>query len=142
VATHEGRQHLRNKGEPKMTAPLRIPAICGWIYILHLHQALGLNACHYTGSTLFLQRRMKKHARGHGSRFMKAVRDKKIPWELARAAQAPLATVRKLEQTLKSQKNTPLYCPICTSFPACLPGSYDIPPETIRHLNFQKDLAT
>lgn len=90
----------------------------GFVYLIHLHQPLNAHCQHdkrtvkhYIGWCKDLAARIQSHERGRGSSFMRAVKAHDIPFTVARVWQGD----RKLERTLKNQKNAARFCPCCST---------------------------
>ncbi len=83
------------------------------VYLLHFSRPIA-HARHYLGSAEVMNRRLKKHYRGGGSRLMQVVRERNIDWVVARVWHANDARSAKIiERKLKKQKNGKKLCPIC-----------------------------
>ncbi len=85
------------------------------VYLIHFDEPLGDRsnprgqARHYLGYTEDLDARMEAHRRGNGSAIMRAVSEAGISWRLVRTWPGG----RDVEKKLKSQHNSPRFCPIC-----------------------------
>lgn len=86
----------------------------GYLYILHFSAPLGnptnprALAQHYVGWTEDPAKRLADHLAGRGAKITAAAVEKGITFEMF-SWPAPLG----IEKTLKKQKGTPRFCPIC-----------------------------
>lgn len=87
------------------------------VYLIHFEKKIS-HAQHYVGATYNLRKRLQQHARGEGAKILRAAREKKIKWRVARVWTAGY----DVESKLKKIKNTPKYCPICNVRPSELRG--------------------
>ena len=112
------------------------------VYLIHLDQPLDrgmgrngtqLQAAHYIGETDDLETRLEEHRtstweafdepsaaegplrkgekHGNGATFLAVANSRGIDWSLVRVWEGQ---GREFEQRLKSYKNAPLLCPVCT----------------------------
>lgn len=78
------------------------------VYLIHFDRPYK-HAQHYLGWAKNLERRIKQHRSGDGSRLMQVVTEAGIPWRVAKTWDGG----RKLERELKRQHHGPRLCPIC-----------------------------
>lgn len=81
----------------------------GIVYLLHFDFPYH-HAQHYIGWTHDLATRLKQHFTGAGARLPEVVTEACIPIRLARTWPGS----RKLERSLKNQKNAWRFCPMCS----------------------------
>jgi hypothetical protein len=101
------------------------------IYLVHVATKISNpdnprgQAQHELGPTFCLDRRMEGHLSGRGAALMRAVREKGIPWQIARVWPGDCAFERKL----KRRKQAPRLCPICQAAapPVQLPLAFPDP---------------
>lgn len=96
------------------------------IYLLHFAKPVCPTrpAQHYIGSTPSLQSRLDAHRIGVSNvRIMRAVYDRGIDFELARTWTWEVA----LERRLKSRREAPTFCPICSGADALKLANYEVP---------------
>lgn len=98
------------------------------IYLIHFDTAIE-HARHYVGATGNLGKRLKQHAEGSGARILQVAKERQINWRVARVWIGGW----DLEHIIKKMKNTPRYCPICTSYPTELSQMDDFPLDLIIH---------
>jgi predicted GIY-YIG superfamily endonuclease len=81
------------------------------VYLLHFDRPISPDhTCqHYMGSADDLERRIKEHRAGQGSRLCEVAKERGIGFVIVRIWQGD----RKLERKLKKRKNGPRLCPIC-----------------------------
>lgn len=79
--------------------------------------AIRSRASHYLGTTYDLRARLRQHRSGQGAAIMRAMRDQRIPWFVART----WVGGRALERALKRRHNNPSLCPACRIAPWELP---------------------
>lgn len=83
------------------------------VYLIHFETPIA-HARHYLGSAAVMNRRLKKHQRGGGARLMEIVRERGIPWVVARLWYArDLRSARVIERKLKRQHGSTRLCPLC-----------------------------
>lgn len=99
--------------------------IQAYVYVLHMQEPMS-HAQHYSGCTSNLQRRLMRHAAGHGSKLLREAMARGIPWELATISICSHAQMRRLERDLKDQHNGPRFCGICNPDPVRLPGTLPV----------------
>jgi len=80
----------------------------GLVYLLHFGTP-HKHAKHYVGYTDDLDARLQDHLKGRGSPLIKAVVATGNTVVVARTWEGD----RNFERSIKNQKNTPRYCPIC-----------------------------
>lgn len=80
----------------------------GFVYLIHFEHKLH-HAQHYIGYTDNVERRMKRHREGNGSKLISAITKVGIAWELVRVWEGD----RTLERKLKNRKKARDLCPIC-----------------------------
>jgi hypothetical protein len=87
----------------------------GYCYLIHLDAPLSdkHTARHYLGYCRHVPSRMEAHRTGKGARFMQVVRERGIPWVIARIWPGD----RSFERKLKRRKEGPALCPICRRQP-------------------------
>ncbi|HEY1292831.1 MAG TPA: endonuclease [Chloroflexota bacterium] len=85
-------------------------AVEGTVYLIHLDQKLA-HAGHYLGwaHTERLEARLVHHRKGSGARFMAAVSEAGIAWNVVRTWPGD----RHLERSLKNRKGAARFCPTC-----------------------------
>jgi predicted GIY-YIG superfamily endonuclease len=81
----------------------------GTIYLLHFSEPLK-HARHYLGWTDDLPTRLRRHARGRGSKLMAAVVAAGITFEVVRTW---TEVTRHDERRLKMNSHVPRKCPVC-----------------------------
>lgn len=82
----------------------------GIVYLLHFDKPFG-HAKHYTGFVEHdVERRLKEHERGYGSRLVGAARKAGINFSLARLWHD---VDRKYERDLKKRGGATRHCPMC-----------------------------
>src|SRR5215510_1113752 len=91
------------------------------IYLIHFDQPYK-RARHYMGFTDDLEERLSRHRAGNGARLMEVVTAAGITWRVARTWQGD----RKLERRLKSRKEAPRLCPVCSGETAYKRGRADV----------------
>lgn len=79
------------------------------IYLLHLDTPLA-HAKHYIGKADDLAERLERHRSGNGARMLAVCRERGITWQLVRTWTGD----RQLERRLKSRRNAPKLCGICS----------------------------
>ena len=80
------------------------------IYLIHFDEPYH-HAQHYIGFVEHdLEARLERHAKGHGSKLMKAVTLAGIEWDVVAIWEDGTRTE---ERMLKNQKNARALCPIC-----------------------------
>lgn len=82
------------------------------VYLIHFDESYK-HARHYVGwthSEFTLERRLKHHENGTGSRLMKAVSKAGIPWKVVRTWDGDQC----FERRLHNNKNSKRLCPICS----------------------------
>lgn len=106
--------------------------ITGYVYVLHFDQSL-CHAQHYAGCTTNLKQRLAAHAIGAGSNLCRVLRNEGITWHLGSLFTCCKADMRRLERSLKNQRNGPRFCATCTKpgLPERIPGTIPFPIENI-----------
>lgn len=80
----------------------------GFVYLIHFEHKLH-HAQHYIGYTDNVEKRMKRHREGGGSKLISAITKAGIAWDLVRIWVGD----RALERRLKNQKKARCLCPVC-----------------------------
>lgn len=78
------------------------------VYLLHFDKPLR-HARHYLGYAEDVEKRLKRHRSGAGSRLLAALKRAGIEFTLVRTWEGD----RKFERSLKQRKNSPDLCPVC-----------------------------
>lgn len=92
----------------------------GVVYLIHFAQKFA-HAQHYVGfcqSYEGVESRLDYHARGQGSRLLRAVSAAGIHWDIVRIWRGS----RDDERKLKNTNSTRDYCPVCRATPAIRRG--------------------
>lgn len=93
-----------------------------FVYLIHFDRPLS-HARHYLGVCRSIHRRLDRHARGHGSRIMRALTAEAIGWRLARLwvispdeaeDRQDITLAHEVERHLKSAHQHSRVCPICS----------------------------
>lgn len=81
------------------------------VYLLHFSDRInpGHPTQHYLGYAEDLERRIKEHRVGRGSRLCEVAKERGISFVVSRTWSGD----RRMERTLKDRHNAPLLCPIC-----------------------------
>lgn len=80
------------------------------VYLLHLATPLG-HARHYIGFSQNVEERLRRHRSDRGARFTQVCNQRGIAYSVARVW--PNAA-RGFESRLKRQKNSAVFCPLCS----------------------------
>ncbi|MGL5064718.1 MAG: hypothetical protein ACRC62_32445 [Microcoleus sp.] len=93
------------------------------VYLLHFSRPINPSrpAQHYLGWSNDLDKRLRKHRKGTGSRLCAVARERGITFVLAEV----WAGGRALESRLKRQHNSRKFCPICNRSPIGKPSALD-----------------
>lgn len=103
-----------------------------FIYILHFIEPLH-HAQHYSGSTVDLERRLRQHANGAGSRLTQFLWEEQLEWILGGLYQVnDPERLRECEKLLKSRHSGPKYCRICNPDEPGLKGASCYPLDVIQ----------
>lgn len=81
----------------------------GTVYLIHFHQPYK-HAGHYIGWTRFLEKRLRHHENGTGSKLMGAYAKAGGTYVIAQTWEGK---TRDFERMLHQRKNTPRWCPKC-----------------------------
>jgi predicted GIY-YIG superfamily endonuclease len=84
------------------------------VYILHFDKAFK-HACHYTGITNDIDRRMDEHRKGKGARLTQILKANGISFDYSVIGEYPnYSEAKAREKHLKTCYKKPVrYCPIC-----------------------------
>lgn len=101
----------------------------GYVYLLHFDAPVspGHPCRHYVGFTENLASRIQDHQTGgsRGARLMQVVKERRIPWRVARVWHGD----RNFERSLKNRKEGPRLCPVCN--PGARLGATDLSTDEI-----------
>jgi len=81
------------------------------VYLLHFSKPICLSrpTQHYIGWTTDLDRRIREHRQGKGSRLCQVAKERELTFTLAEVWRGD----RQLERQLKNLKNSPRLCRLC-----------------------------
>ena len=84
------------------------------VYVIHFDRAYK-HAKHYTGITINIETRMKKHRNGTGSRLMKVLKENNIGFRFSIIKEGlTFSEAHAYEKYLKTKIKKPQrFCPIC-----------------------------
>ncbi len=88
-----------------------------YVYILHFDKPISPDHTtqHYVGFTHDIDKRIRQHRKGQGSRLCAVAKERAIKFILAEL----LIGGKDLEKAIKRQKNTKFFCPICSKLNHC-----------------------
>lgn len=84
-----------------------------YVYVLHFDTPLE-HAQHYIGCTVKLEKRLRAHAIGAGSRLTQELRKQGISWHLASLFCTNRAAMRRIERSIKNCHQGARYCEKCS----------------------------
>lgn len=81
------------------------------VYLLHFERPISQahTTRHYLGFAKNLDKRIRQHREGKGSRLCAVAKERSIGFEVAQVWEGD----RTLERQLKSRKNVLRFCPVC-----------------------------
>jgi predicted GIY-YIG superfamily endonuclease len=86
----------------------------GTVYLIHFSEpyitATGRRVWHYIGWAKNLMARLSHHRKGTGARFLKAVNERGIHYEIVKVWEDE---TKDFERLLKNRKNAKCLCPVC-----------------------------
>jgi predicted GIY-YIG superfamily endonuclease len=86
----------------------------GTVYLIHFSEpyitATGRKVWHYIGWAKNLMARLSHHRKGTGARFLKAVNERGIHYEIVKVWEDE---TKEFERLLKNRKNAKCLCPVC-----------------------------
>lgn len=84
----------------------------GFVYLLHFNDPIS-HAKHYMGCTSQPAIRFGQHAAGHGSRLTRELHSRGIGFTVGMMAVCTLGEMRRIERSIKNQRNAARYCKCC-----------------------------
>lgn len=99
---------MESYAENPVSANLPVSVYEGTVYLIHLDSKLH-HAQHYIGWAFNVEGRLYHHRKGTGARFLAAVNQAGISYEIVREWKGG----KTLERQLKNRKKASALCPIC-----------------------------